>query len=94
MERESRPDPNSERKYSKRASAPDCDMRRLDLRSMKMHFGGRSHGRGRPRHTILAVKVGSAVPHELDGDGEDQKAENLVNGSDRVGTQPPHQRTA
>ena len=38
-----------------------------------------------------AVEIGHAVPDELDGDGENQKAENLVDGANRGGSQPPHQ---
>lgn len=47
-------------------------------------------------HTLppptLAIEVCHAVPHQLDRNGENQKAKNLVDGSDRIGSQPPHQR--
>jgi hypothetical protein len=40
----------------------------------------------------LAMEVGDAIPYQLDGDGENQEAEDLVDGSDRARPQPPHQR--
>jgi hypothetical protein len=67
--------------------------------SRKIRHGNGSRGRElalilpkeRPRHTSLAREVGNAIPHQLDGDGENQEAEDLVNSSDRIGSQPAHQ---
>jgi hypothetical protein len=48
--------------------------------------------RGHPRDIgpaslpALVMKVGHAIPHQLNGDGENQKAKNLVDGSDCVGS--------
>src|SRR5580704_5438628 len=48
-----------------------------------------------PRHTsYLAFEIGHAIPHELDGNGENQEAENLVDGADGAGSKPSHQRSA
>ena len=31
--------------------------------------------------SLLVVEVGAAIPHQLDGDGENQEAEALVDGA-------------
>ena len=54
-----------------------------------------SRGQECPRHASkLAFEIGYTIPHQLDGDGENQEAENLVDGSDRAGSKPSHQRSA
>ncbi len=52
-----------------------------------MPISGRGHSRAVRDHNIryqLAIEVRSAIPHQLDGDGENQVAEGLIDGSDRI----------
>ena len=54
-----------------------------------------SRGQECPRHTsYLALEIGYAIPHQLDGDGKNQEAENLVDGANGAGSKPSHQRSA
>ncbi len=55
----------------------------------------RQSRRGRPCHTInLALEIGNAIPHQLNGDGKNQKAEDFIDGSDGARPKPTHERTA
>ena len=40
-----------------------------------------------------ALEVRHAIPHELDGDGEDEKAEDAIESADCAGTETPNQRS-
>src|SRR5437762_3535596 len=39
-------------------------------------------------------EVGNAIPDQLDGNSQDEKAEDLVDRTHRAGPQPPHQWSA
>src|SRR5437899_4962752 len=47
-----------------------------------------------PAATRLSLEVGHAIPYQLDGNGQDQKAKESVAGADCTRSKPPYQRPA
>jgi hypothetical protein len=71
------------------ADAPSFDL--ADQHSIcRQNKSGAAHG----EDLRLVVEVGDAIPDQLDGDRQNEEAEDFVDGAHGAGPQPPHQRPA